>query len=124
MLQELAESVHATHALGMSIAASRSSAIAPAYVRAAHTKAVFGELRRYLLDRLPRPSPMGVDEDCPQILAEEAPYTDRFVPDKVVESVLRALARLESEALEEMGSFQMIKQAGAKPPRPARRSRP
>lgn len=100
-----------------------AQSIAPAFVRAAHTKAVFGELRRHLLDHLPVATPMGTEALLPPILAEEAPYVDRFVPDEVVEDVLRTLDRLEDAALEEMGSFQMVRQTGAKHPRAARRSR-
>jgi hypothetical protein len=66
---------------------------------------------------------MGVEAQLPPILAEEAPYADRFVPDEVVEDVLHTLDRLETEALEEMGSFQMVKQGGAKRPRAARQPR-
>jgi hypothetical protein len=84
--------------------------ITAGYVDAAHRRAVFAELRRFIftfVDEI-RPVP-GTTQHRPTILCEDAPWKERFVPQAVLKSVLAVLEAHAEHASCEMGAFTMVR---------------
>ena len=96
------------HVSRMSNASSRETPFTNAYLRAAYSKAIFADLRRHVQSHLPTPGPIESPER-PPIIAEDAPFNDRFVTHDALIRAIAALEGLEREAVEEMRQFEMVR---------------
>lgn len=75
------------------------------YIKLAHKKAVFQQLQRYLMETFVE----NAGQSKSAIAADEAPFSQRTVPQKTIAEVLNILSVAEVELSAEMSQFQMIR---------------
>lgn len=87
----------------------------PDFVRLAHRKAVWAELRRVILDRY-------IAEDAPakeQIICEEVPYKNKDVTPEAILECLREIELLETQDHYELNQYELKKRTTNATPRPS-----